>query len=317
MKRFLPTFLGISLLLFLFAVVLNKSQNASASTATNVVISEIQTSGATSTDDFIELYNPTSSDISLGDMRLVKRTSTGNTDTDIVAFTASDIIPAHGYFLWCNNALSVLLSCDKSSTDSISNSNSIAIRNEPANTGTIIDAVTFGTPDFPLGEGVSLSVPIASTSVERKAKNTSTQSSMGSGGADELQGNGEDTNDNSLDFVMRSISQPQNSLSNKESINIPSSTETPIPSPAPTLTPTNSPTPTETPSPTPSPTITPSATPSPTIFTSPTTTLAPTPSKHKHKTFFSKERFKHHIHYKHFKFFHKNITIPFIKYEDD
>lgn len=268
MKRIAPTFMGASLTLFLLAVIFNFSQNAAAAPAANVVISEIQIAGATSSDDFIELYNPTSSDINLGDMRLIKRSSSGTVDTDIVVFSASDIIKAHGYYLWCNTALAATLTCDKSSADTISNNNSIGLRNEPVNTGALVDSVTFGAPNNPLGEGSPLTAPEANTSVERKANSSSDLTSMNSGGIDEFGGNAEDTNNNASDFILRSASQPQNSLSSLEPINVPSISSS--------ITPTNSPSPTQIPSTSPSPT--PSLTPSPTQIISPTPSLSPTNS---------------------------------------
>lgn len=327
MKRVLPPLLGISIILFFSAILLNRFQTASAATATNVVISEIQASGATSTDDFIELYNPTSSDINLGDMRLVKRTADGDTDTDIVVFVAADVIKAHGYYLWCNASLAGTLACDKSSTDTVNNNNSIGLRNEPANTGTLIDAVTFGTVTNPLGEGTSLTVPTASTSVERKASSTSTTSSMASGGIDEFMGNAEDTSNNSSDFVVRTSPQPQNSLSSAEPIITPS--VTPSASPTITTTPTTSPSPTITQPTSPSPTViattTPTTTVSPTSTLTPTVTapatmtpspspkpsVSPTPPIPTPKVIFSGPRFTCAIHYRPLTFFNKIIFIPF------
>lgn len=333
MRRVLPPLLGISLILFFSAILLNKFQTASAATATNIVISEIQANGAITSEDFIELYNPTSSDINLGDMRLVKRTADGATDTDIVVFLAADVIKAHGYYLWCNTSLSSTLTCDKTSTDTVSNNNSVGLRNEPANTGALVDAVSFGTVTNTLGEGTSLTVPTASTSVERKANPSSNNSSMGSGGVDEFMGNAEDTNNNTSDFVGRATPQPQNSTSAAEPIGTPS--VTPSLTPTVTLIPTNSPSPTQIPSVTPSPTLIPSTTPSPTtapsVSPSPTTipsvtvsptsipsptpipSISPPPPIPTPKVIFSGSNFVCALHYRPLKFFNKIIFIPFAR----
>ncbi len=276
MKRIVQTFMGSSLTLLFLAVIFNFSQNASAAPATNVVISEIQIAGATSNDDFVELYNPTSSDINLGDIRLVKRSSSGATDTDIIVFNASDTIKAHGYYLWCNTALNATLTCDKTSSDTISNNNSIGLRSEPVNTGALIDSVTLGTPDNPLGEGTALTAPDANTSIERKAKSFSTAISMSSGGVDELTGNSEDTNNNALDFIVRSIPQAQNNLSSPETLPTDTPTSTLTPSVSQSPTPSSAPSPTQILSPIPS--LSPTNAPSPTNLPTSIPTLSPIPS---------------------------------------
>jgi len=272
-------------LLLIVATILTTTPIFSAS-AEHLVISEIQVSGNEDSDeDFIELYNPTNSDVDLADMRLVKRTSSGDSDSNIVSFTDGDIIPAHGYFLWCNTLLSTELACDKSTSATISNNNSIGLREEPADTGELIDSVTFGEVTNTLGEGTSLTAPEDDTSVERKALSTSTAESMAIGGEDEFNGNSEDTNDNSIDFVTKALPQPQNTSSDLENFedvsptpsptNTPEPTETPTPTPS--VEPTNTPTPTpsETPEPTISPTQTPTPTPEPTSSPEPSATPQP------------------------------------------
>ncbi len=58
--------------------------------------------------------------------------------------------------------------------------------------------------------------PAAGGSLERKAGREATSATMGSGGADELKGNGQDTNNNANDIVTRAARQPQNSASTPE-----------------------------------------------------------------------------------------------------
>ncbi|WP_274540834.1 lamin tail domain-containing protein, partial [Staphylococcus pseudintermedius] len=54
-----------------------------------MVISEVQTSGGTgkTTNDFIELYNPTNCDIDLNGYRLVKRTASAASDDTVKSWT--------------------------------------------------------------------------------------------------------------------------------------------------------------------------------------------------------------------------------------
>lgn len=281
MRRLLsPLLLALPLFILFSAYYYQNKHTASAAIASDVVISEIQIAGADSDEDFIELYNPTDLEINLGDMRLVKRTSTGVTDTDIVVFGAGDSISAYGYYLWCNTILDASLNCDKSSSDTLSNNNSVGLRKEPANTGSLVDSVTFGTPANPLGEGTFLAAPLVSSSVERKANSLSSITSMATGGADELAGNGEDTDNNSTDFVTRTTPQPQNSESSIEPNITPTPTveTTPTPSEVPTPTPTMTIEPIASPTPSPSPIPEVSPTPTETPMPTPTLSVPPTPT---------------------------------------
>ena len=189
--------------------------------ANHIVISEVQiTATPSANNDFIELYNPTEVAISLANHRLVKRTSSGVTDTDIVVFTANDSIPAHKYLLWANsaNSFATSLGADKSSGDNLSVDNSVALRNGAKDTGTIIDALRWGNPTgTPLSEAAAFTPnPGNGQSIERKAQASSTTSTM-NGGVDATKGNGYDTDNNANDFVLRTTSQPQNSTSATES----------------------------------------------------------------------------------------------------
>lgn len=312
MRRILPALLGISLILLFGFLLFNRSKNASAAQATHLVISEVQIAGTSSDNDFIEIYNPTGSDISLDGLRLAKRTS-GTTSASIVAFASDESVPAHGYYLWCNTSINVSLNCDRNTSATVANNNSVAILNGPLATGTPVDAVTFGSPTDPFGEGASLTAPAASSSVERKANSSSDATSMGPGGADEFSGNGEDTDNNASDFVSRLASQPQNSESAIEPPVGP--TPTVEPSVTPTLTPSPSPTPSVEPSPTTAPTSSPTPTlsPTPSVVPSVSPTLSPVPPTPTPKIIARGPIFTCTLNYKPWRFFNKTFFFPFIQ----
>jgi len=264
---------------------------AKSQTATNLVISEVQIAGVgtgNSGQDFIEIYNPTSQEINLDGLRLAKRTSTAvaTASASIVAFNSDEKVAPYSYFLWCNGSLADALNCDKSTGAIVSNNNTIAILNGALIDGIVLDAVTFGSPDFPFGEGTFLTAPEPGTSVERKAKGTSTAESMMDSLLDGLLGNGYDSGSNASDFIVRDSPQPQNSASASETLAeaTPTVTETltPTPSetatPTPTVTETITPTPSETATPTPTQTESPTPTPSETVTPTPSETIMPTPT---------------------------------------
>jgi hypothetical protein len=130
-------------------------------------------------------------------------------------------------------------------------------------------------------EATAAATPSASQSIERKASQGSTIASMIIGGIDEFLGNGEDSDNNANDFIIRALPQPQNRSSAAEPVAsspTPTSTitVTPTATATPTLTPTNTTTPTATPTLTMTPTNTPTATPTSTPTVTPTHTVTPT-----------------------------------------
>lgn len=185
--------------------------------ANHIVISEVQiaTSGAT-TSDFVELYNPTSSNINLNGFHLVRRASTG-TPTSFKAFSSSNIILGHGFYLWANSAggYATQINADVSTNENIADNNSVALTD---NQDLIVDQVAWGAgagSQFVEGSAFATN-PGSNQSIERKAYSTSTISSMTTG-VDVLKGNGFDSNDNANDFILRPAPQPQNSSSPTES----------------------------------------------------------------------------------------------------
>lgn len=267
----------LNVFLLITAVVsLVRPNIAQSAMASHLVISEIQIAGGAATNDFVELYNPTDTAIELDDFRLVKRTATGSADTSIVSFAADDVIPAHGFFLWCNTVIAGVLGCDSSNGGTVANNNSVALRLGAEDTGAVIDAVGIGAVNNGLIEGTPLTAPDANSSVERKANSASTVGSMLA--ADAALGSGEDTDNNANDFLTRAASEPQNSSASAE---IPGAGPSPSASVTPAASPSTSPSaspsasPSLSPSPSASASASPSVSPSASPSASPTATSSP------------------------------------------
>jgi hypothetical protein len=260
-KILLFSVIFILVLISSFQYTSQQSSRVFSATSDDVVISEVQIAGGTTTDEFIELYNPTESLIDLENWYLSKKTA-GGTESDLVSNLQGSIKP-HGYYLIAHGAYDDPVAADatySNGTASLASDNTVTLYDDELN---IVDKVGLGSAgDF---EGAAAPNPSANKSVERKANGSSTVDSMGAGGADEFLGNGEDSQNNLNDFIIRLSSQPQNFNSPIEPVVGPTPTMTPSPSPIPTSTPTPTDTPSPTPSPSPTPEITP--TPSPTPIT--------------------------------------------------
>lgn len=192
-----------------------------------VVISEVQISGNNTSDDFIELYNSGDTPVDLSGWIIKKRTRFG-TEYTVITIPSGKSIPAKGYFLWANsnNNFAASIGADVSSTVELDINESVALFD---NTNTRVDAVAWGNRAQlnPFVEGSKFgSNPQAGGSIERKANANSTSATMGPGGSDEFAGNGYDSNNNSTDFVLRTVSQPQNTSSPPEPEIIPPPTPT-------------------------------------------------------------------------------------------
>ena len=173
--------------------------------AGHVVISEVlyDASGVDAGKEWIELYNPTNSDINL-DGYAIESGNGANPDdwTSEWVGTASDIIPAHGFFLIGES--DVVPKPDYITTLDLQNGPDGVRLNDTLG---IIDTVGWGTHvHTEYYEGTPYIDVSAGNSIERKSSLTN----------NENEGNGWDTNNNSADFVTRTIPQPQNSSNSTE-----------------------------------------------------------------------------------------------------
>jgi len=203
------------------------AHTARAQTANHVVISEIYggggNSGSTYKNDFVELYNPTSSQVDLNGWSVQYSSATGTSSWLVTNLTGS--IAPHGFFL-VEEAVGAggtvdLPTPDVTGTLALSSTaGKIALANSTTalsganpSGGSIIDKVGYGTTANGYEGSGPTPAPSNATSVERKAQNSSTSATLAVGGTDELAGNGYDSDNNATDFVTRAAPQPQNSSS--------------------------------------------------------------------------------------------------------
>jgi len=190
--------------------------HAAPAAANHVVISEFATRGPSSaTDEFVELYNPTSSAIDLSGWKLQYKAASSTIWNDRAVLPANSSIPAHGFFLITNQSYVPGPVADYSSglwasgTGMADNGHERILDASSVE----VDKVGWGSAIDP--EGGSAAPNHGTTangnSVERKALVTSTADSLAAGGAHELLGNGQDTNVNGSDFVTQTHGRnPQN-----------------------------------------------------------------------------------------------------------
>lgn len=112
-----------------------------------IYISQVQITGGknNTNNDFIELFNASSSPVNLKGCRLVKRPENSGSDTLVKSWSKDAFIPAKSFYLWANSGFATISAKpDVLSTATISDNSGVALRLGPNNTGTIIDAISWG-----------------------------------------------------------------------------------------------------------------------------------------------------------------------------
>jgi hypothetical protein len=180
-----------------------------------VVISEIATGGTGGgTDEFIELYNRGTGTASIGGCVMAYHSASGATRTVRATLPAGTTIAPRRYLLLASGTYSSSPAADfvwPGTTGSADAGGTLSLECS----GTVLDRLGYGTGT--LAEGTSITPAMTpSGSYERKANAASTVTSMSAGGADVAAGNARDTDQNSLDFVVRTARDPQSSLSPAE-----------------------------------------------------------------------------------------------------
>ena len=190
-----------------FGWLLFASQALAAVSSTQILISELQTNGGTghSGNEFIELYNPTDSDVGLEGWT-IQYHSASNSDcvngwskSPKISLNVSSKIKAFGYYLIA--ATGYLSAADIRFTAGLSDSAG-TIRLQRPDLATS-DVLAWGAS--PCGVGVSAPAPTNGRSLERRPGQDSPQA-----------GNGTNSGDNSQDFTLRTLPEPQSTMTATE-----------------------------------------------------------------------------------------------------
>lgn len=201
--------IGFFLGIFLFSVVGFSAASprlAMAGPANHVVINEVQVDSAPGTggtdDDWVELFNPTTSDIALNGWSIQKTAGSGGS-LNRQALTGT--VKAGDYFLivktGATSSLIALADIVVGGTFDLANNNTVYLVNDNINISSstdpnIVDMVGFGTAlNF---EGIAAAPSLAE--VKSLARIPA----------------GEDTDQNSVDFVIQDVPTPQNSTGGDE-----------------------------------------------------------------------------------------------------
>lgn len=162
--------------------------------STGPVIHEIQVSGANGEfDEYIEIYNPTAADIDLSDWQVVYRTDTGTTDLPLVTFPLGTTLAANAFFLLAGPSYFALSDFSYSTANTLAAAGgSVGLRNSQL---TLIDGVGYGSAANAFVEAFAAPAPPSGQSIERNPVGT-------------------DTNNNALDFIVRTTPTPRSGIFN-------------------------------------------------------------------------------------------------------
>lgn len=223
-------------------------ETAQEQTGGHLVISEVATGGASASDEFVEIYNPSATQLPLEGLELIYVSATGATVTRKAAWAAgAPGVPPGAHVLVANADGAFAAIGDVTYANGLAaTGGSVAIRIQGASSA--IDAVGWGTAASAWLEGAPAAAHAPGGSLER----------LPGGG----QGSGQDTQNNAVDFVELAVPDPQNASSPPIPVTSPPPTPTAVGSPSPSASASQTPPATPTTSPTATPSG-PGATPSP------------------------------------------------------
>lgn len=177
---------------------------AARASSASLVISEIQTGSATNTgQEFVELYNPTATDVAIDGWLLQYKSATSTVaeaswSKRTVATTLTGTVKAHGFYLISQKAYLPSADADMSTAGISGIGGHIRLKDK---SGKVVDLVGWGTTAN-AAETTPAVAPAAGQSIERLP-----------GRLQEDGGDGTDTDDNSKDFILRTVPQPQSGIS--------------------------------------------------------------------------------------------------------
>jgi len=158
-----------------------------------LVVSEVQTGGASASDEFVEVANQGAAPVDLLGLEVVYATSSGSTVTRKATWTTSVVLDPGKRILLANASGAFAAIADGTySSGFAATGGAIALR---VVGGSVIDAVAWGDATNGFVEGEAAAAPPAGSSLER------------SPGA--ALGNGTDTNQNGLDWFVQAAPSPQ------------------------------------------------------------------------------------------------------------
>lgn len=223
-----------------------------------LLVSEVQTGGASASDEFAEIANVGTAPVDLAGLELVYATSTGSTVTRKVSWASTLLLDSGRHLVVANAAGIYAPIADATYSGGFAATGGAIVLRVIG--GAPVDAVGWGDATNTFVEGTAIGAPAAGSSIERKP-----------GGA---AGNTIDTNDNAQDWFTQAAPNPQSVAA--PPVPAPSATPGPTATPSPSATPDASAS--AVPSPTPGPSASPgeSASPAPTISPSEAPTPEPT-----------------------------------------
>ncbi len=159
----------------------------------SLVVSEVQTGGASASDEFVEIAAQGSAPVDLIGLEVVYATSSGSTVTRKATWVTSTIVEP-GRRLLIGNSSGVFGSISDATYSGgfAATGGAIAIR---VVGGAVVDSIGWGDATSTFVEGTAAPAPPAASSLERRPGGSA--------------GNGIDTNDNAVDWFVQAAPSPQ------------------------------------------------------------------------------------------------------------